>query len=93
MDQNDDKTADYRCIVPFPDESASFVHGFEAGMIWGRMEHAEAFIDGTFHTENLEVYRRMAGARGYDIETKSTEFPEWTEVKFSKRRNRLTVVS
>lgn len=54
-------------IVSFTDESDSFVHGFEAGMIWQRLQSGEPEIFATIHTENAEVLRRMAAATGYAL--------------------------
>lgn len=87
--------AEYACIVPFPDESASFANGFEAGMIWVRMEAGEQrieFISMPLHAGNAEVFRRMAAARGYDL-TIDADDGEWICGEFTKRRSSLTVIS
>ena len=89
---SDNKT-DYSCIVPFPDQSKSFVHGFEAGMIWQCMLDGEREIspDVAVHADNEEVFRRMASAQGYDIEIDGRG-DGWFMLRLTKRRNRLTVV-
>ena len=92
MTENTSDTAGWRCLVPFPDGSESFVNGFEAGVVWERMFCGEVEIKSTLHTENAEVFRRMAAASGYDLTSKPTEFEEWTTFTFTKRRSRLTVV-
>jgi hypothetical protein len=62
---------DLGLLFAFPDQSASFVHGFEAGMLWARIEAGEAVIDCGFeegfplHTDNLELVLRMAAVGSY----------------------------
>ena len=89
-----DDAAEFRCLVPFPDGSDSFVHGFEAGMVWQRMVAGEAVIENpiAFHVENEEVFRLMAAAQGYDIEVEPPS-DGWIVVEFRKRRNRFSVVA
>jgi len=80
---------EFRPIVSFPDQSSSFVNGFEAGMVWQRMQAGEEVIDrGTpYHFANCEVFHRMADAAGYDIECsdREDEASEWVEVTFIRR--------
>lgn len=65
--------SDYGMIVAFDDTSPSFVHGFEAGMIWARLEQGDAEIDLglseglPIHQESVEIVKRMAAARGYEV--------------------------
>jgi hypothetical protein len=70
----------------FPDGSAGFVNGYEAGLVGHRMEQGEAEISSLIplHTENLELYRRMSAHYGYDMEEQPTELEEWTYVEFHK---------
>lgn len=57
-------------LVSFPDQSQSFTHGFEAGLLWQRLRSGhEAEIENlTVHAENEEVMRRMALAEGWSCE-------------------------
>lgn len=86
--------AEFRCLVPFPDNSQSFVHGFEAGMIWQQMvdgiQEIEPLVG--LHGENIEVFRRMASAQGYDFDSEDCG-GGWHTAKFTKRRHRFTVIS
>lgn len=70
-------------IVSFPDQSPSFTLGFEAGMIWARMEAREPAIEATVRAENGPVLRRMATARGYDIAFGASEMLEWEFVRLT----------
>jgi hypothetical protein len=92
-------------VFAFPDGSASFVNGFEAGAIWQQMDGEGAleidcgFVGGfPVHTENVEVMRRMARARGYTIEVRPTDYSEWTALRFTwvgtdKAKPQLAIVS
>jgi hypothetical protein len=87
--------AEFRCLVPFPDASDSFVHGFEAGMIWQRMVRGEQEIGGisevATHSANAEVFQRMADAQGYDLHIDDSA-DGWMIATFVKRKNRFRVV-
>lgn len=65
--------ATYGLILSFPDQSHSFVHGYEAGLLAARMKAGEAEIDSKksfpFHRANLELFRRMATLHGYELVT------------------------
>lgn len=81
-----DDTA-FGLIVSFPDQSASFVHGFEMGQLWQRMEHgAEAEITATVHDENREVIVRSADALGWSAEIRTSSVFGWAEATLVKRR-------
>lgn len=84
---------DFKCLVPFPDESPSFVYGFESGMIWQRMESDETEIETNvpLHYENRKVFERMASARGYDVEINKHD-ECWAYFVFTKKRSHLRVV-
>ncbi|NSZ57795.1 hypothetical protein FY145_07095 [Agrobacterium tumefaciens] len=86
---------EFRCLVPFPDQSESFVLGFEAGMIWMRMVKGESHIGGlneiATHAGNEEVFMRMAAAQGYDLQV-SQAGDGWIIAEFTKRARRFSVV-
>lgn len=94
MSQSDAVT--WRPLVSFPDQTANFVHGFEAGMIWQRMRAGEQHIDAiTVHAENREVLQRMADAEGYEAAFFTiTDCDEWLNLEMSRRPRRgpLSVV-
>ena len=83
-DRNDD--AIWHPMVSFPDQSASFVHGFEAGQLWLLMEWASPEIERTVHDANREVINRMAGRLGYVATWKPTEVEGWAVVTLTKTR-------
>lgn len=80
----EDNEATYGLIVAFPDGSASFVNGFEAGRVNQLMIDFAPEIELTAHSENEEVFQRMAIAFGYDFSAEKTEYEEWIVAKFKK---------
>lgn len=76
-------------LVSFPDQSDSFVHGFEAGMVWQRMQLGEDEISSPlpYHFANCELFHRLAEVGGYEVECRDCEGAEteWTEVTFRRK--------
>jgi hypothetical protein len=85
----------YGLVVSFADQSASYVHGFEAGMIWRDLEtnyHGGAFSY-TVHAENMETIRRMCTAMGFRIYHEVELMHGWVEIQIAKDdRPRLVVI-
>lgn len=46
------KEQEFKPLMPFIDESESFVHGFECGQIWQKLQGGNSFVGYTIHTEN-----------------------------------------
>ncbi|TCU34029.1 hypothetical protein [Rhizobium azibense] len=90
-----DDAAEFQCLVPFPDQSDSFVNGFEAGMVWQRMINGERLIGGNeeiaMHSANADVFRRMASAHGYDVTVERCD-QEWAIFTFTKWPKRFKIV-
>ena len=87
-----EEEAEFGLVVAFPDASASFCHGFEAGGLWEKMLRGDAAdLSLTTHSDNREVIRRMAESQGWLLETKPTSVEGWDETKLTKavpaRRN------
>lgn len=70
----------YGLIVSFPDQSDSFVHGFEAGMIWEMMKAPITHFVMTVHTANEEVIRRQADAADKDVAFEPTGYEGWSNM-------------
>ena len=79
------ESTEYGLIVSFPDQSESFTLGFEAGMIWQRIQNGETHIAATVHTANAEVLKRMADAAGLIASAKDTEIQGWSEFEASPK--------
>lgn len=74
---------DRQLIVSFVDQSPAYTYGFEAGMIWQRMQAREPLIEAVTRAENATTLRRMAQAAGYDVEFGASEMLEWEFARFS----------
>jgi hypothetical protein len=59
------ENAEYGLLVSFPDQSKTFVLGFEAGQIWEMLFHNTMESNRTIHSENREVVTRMCAATGW----------------------------
>ena len=75
----------WQCLVAFPDESASFVYGFEAGMIWEYLQRGETVLESVVHEANREVLQRMALASGYVADWAESFDEEWVQVCFRRK--------
>lgn len=78
MDDVDEEDRAFALVVSFPDQSATFCHGFEAGQLWQRMTSGtEATIEATTRVENREVIRRCASALGWTVSVQPSEIEGW----------------
>lgn len=87
--------AEMSLLFSFPDDSDSFVHGFEAGMMWQRMQAGETPIvtDMPVHIANRTALERMARAGGYLMSVVDLMPDEtWMHVEFQKLRFGLSVI-
>jgi len=83
---DDAQEAVYGLVVSFPDQSASFTNGFEAGRLEQRMSAGETPIESVVHTENEEVLRRLAEWQGYSVEWRASEVEGWSYIELRKVR-------
>ena len=93
-DDTSPDAAEFRCLVPFPDGSRSFVNGFEAGMVWQQLLAKPAEFEPAIavHRENAEVFRRMGDAAGYDVHIDPVDH-DWIMLRMQLRPKRFTVVN
>ena len=90
---SDDNETTYGLVLSFrglyatmPEEHA-FVHGFEMGGLWHRMENGtEAEIGITTHEANREVIARAAAAKGWELECKPSGTPTWDYTTLRKTK-------
>lgn len=57
-------------LMPFLDESSSFVHGFECGKLWNQIEEGETVELQLIHTENVNQIELMCKSFGVYHEIK-----------------------
>lgn len=76
---------EYSLIVSFPDQSETFVLGFEAGQCFERLGRGDT-SDITMHSANQEVFLRIA--RHYKVSVEFTPAPEtngaWLVAAFTR---------
>jgi hypothetical protein len=91
---------EYGLLVSFPDQSEQFVHGFEAGQVWERLENEKQILirgerlSMTVHQANQEVITRMARHYGFSAEFAPESFVNgWCSVSFVKGGAKLSVVN
>jgi hypothetical protein len=86
----------YELLVKFPDQSPSFVHGYEAGQISEKLRDLRAMAVATVvHTANREVLASIAEMRGWSVDFEDTEYEEWSKAEFVLKidgKPKLTVV-
>lgn len=61
---------EHELIISFPDQSANFCYGYEAGIIWGKMEINAPGIFVTIHKTNVELIKQMAINKNYVFQIK-----------------------
>ncbi len=76
---------EYGMVVSFPDQSETFVLGFEAGLISQRMKSGEQDFEVTMHTKNAEVIRRMVKAEDLQVQITETEVDGWSNARVTLR--------
>ncbi len=97
MGEIDDDEGGFRCVLAFPDQSESFVLGWEAAPYWARLRNGETLVktdDGfPVHRANDELFRRMADACEYEYA--ATPIDDcWMNIRFRKmeRKPRFSIV-
>ena len=83
--------SNYGLLVAFPDQSETFVLGFEAGQCWERLVDGD-LSDRTIHSANSEVVRRIARSFNMDVTILPTDVDGWSTAMFARGRPKLSVV-
>lgn len=93
---------EYQPIVSFEDredacpacEDKEYVIGFEAGLLYARLEAKPLEFGGAYHSANRVVLERIADARGYDAAFVPSGTEGWLFGTFTRRPpvRRLRVV-
>ena len=77
----------WQLVLAFPDGSASFCYGFEAGRIWERMRRfPHDTIDEVVSDENRELYSRMAQSADWTIAFEPVNNDGWERIILHSRR-------
>lgn len=67
-------------IVSFVDQSPSYTYGFEAGMIWTKLECNAPHIEATIHRTNVEMIKKLCNIAGYFFDIKGYKDTEYAYV-------------
>ncbi len=70
-------------IIRFDDQSKNYTYGFEAGIIWEKMESGVPDFNRTIRVENIPVIKRMCNEMGYVFQVKEytqDEFEGWANI-------------
>lgn len=80
--------AEHSLVLPFLDESSSFAHGVEVGMLYQRMRFGgERVIEELFLIDNEEQILLMAGWLGWHVVwSKPIETPGWVRIRMRRER-------
>ena len=99
-DTSDD--AEYRPIISFDGrdgacpscEDREFVRGYEAGLLYARLEAKPPEFHGAYHSDNRPMLSRVADALGYVADFTSSGVEGWAFAVFTKKptARRLSVV-
>lgn len=77
--------SNYDLLVSFPDQSETFVLGFEAGQLWETLKagSGEMMYGLTMHTANEEAFTRIGRHYGCTVEFKRLE-GGWSDATFKR---------
>lgn len=79
-DSGDEQAVEWGLVLAFDTDDEQFVRGFEAGILWRRLEVEEG-VEMTVRADNAEMVMRMAEARGVPFTADPTEDGEWLFVR------------
>lgn len=75
-------------VIRFPDQSASFGHGFQAGQIWEKLKRLDvgAVLEEMVFPQNRDLLSDLATHEKCGVEFAPTEIEEWVSAIFTKRQ-------
>lgn len=82
----DGTAAQFRPLIEFPDDSAGFVLGYEAGLLFGRLDTKPETWAGTYHADNAEMLQQTAKTCGYTVKIEPSGDPTWVFAEFTRRQ-------
>lgn len=76
---------DYNLVFNFLDESNSFCHGVETGILYTKLQYDLLLEEReTIHTDNVEQIKLAAKAFYYDVIIEKSEVEGWSYATFVK---------
>lgn len=79
-------------IISFADQSEPYVLGFEAGLLYQRLESGTPVDDYSVHTNNAETLVRVAKHFGFAATLVATEIDGWSTLSLARGKPKLSVV-
>ena len=73
---------DMELVLGFDTDDPQYARGFEAGMLWERM-NAEHHLVADIHATNTEMVMRMAEAKGFSFVAEDLN-DDWTHVELHR---------
>jgi hypothetical protein len=80
----DGTAAQFRPLIEFPD-TEGFALGYEAGLLFGRLDAHPDTWTGTYHADNVEMLRRTADTCGYAVKIEPSGDALWVFAEFTRR--------
>mgnify|MGYP001590222332 CR=1 FL=1 len=72
-------------VIAFPDDSAGFCLGYEAGLLFGRLDAGPDTWSGTYHADNVDMLRKTAATCGYDVKIEPSDDAMWVFADFTHK--------
>lgn len=79
----DGTAAKFKPLIEFPDRDG-FVLGYEAGLLFGRLDAKPYTWSGTYHAENADLLRETAKACGYSVKIEPSGDATWVFAEFKR---------
>lgn len=73
----------FGCRLLFVSDAIEFSYGFEAGLLYARLDARPEVWNTTNHAGNEEMIRRIAAAQGYTVGVEQLS-PGWIGVTFTR---------
>jgi len=70
-------------LCRFDRDTLDFVLGYEAGMLFVRLDRKRKKWSGVYHTENRTMLERTALCCGYSVEIEESGDPAWVFATFT----------
>ena len=85
-------SSNHELIISFDDQSENYVLGFEAGLLYQKLEAGLVIDEYSVHTKNVPTLTRIASHFGYSADYMSTNVEGWSTISLSRGKPKLRVV-
>lgn len=74
----------YELHLAFDTDDPEFARGFEAGVVYGQMQHLSR-VEQTIGVRNIEMVMRMAEAGGWTFTALHGDDPDWVTIQMKDK--------